>query len=373
MATWRASAQPGWNPPSRKKTTAGCQSPNPDYIREKLLLADWLTRDIATPDHLLGDLLSTTSRVLLVGPTGLGKTNLGLAIAYAIAAGDPFLHWRASEGPRRVLYIDGEMPERLMRNRLEDAGRRLGGSPETLFILSREDFTDMPPLNVEAGQQFINRIIEILCGVDLVIFDNIQSLLAGSLKEDAGWQEILPWIRELTRQKIGQIWVHHTGHDETHSYGDKSREWQLDTVILLEQIERPGADIGFRLKFTKCRQRTPDNRADFEPAIVTLANDKWASERGNVGGGKRPAKDRAPRSHQPTNASRPGHAALPKTYGAAAAKPAASPRAMRNRQPGCSGVPQRHCSTRGSSVNGSHGCGSSDDGHTGQADSGHPL
>lgn len=160
-----------------------------------------MTRDIATPDHLLGDLLSTTSRVLLVGPTGLGKTNLGLAIAYAIAAGDPFLHWRASEGPRRVLYIDGEMPERLMRSRLEDAGRRLGGSPETLFILSREDFTDMLPLNVEAGQQFINRIIEILCGVDLVIFDNIQSLLAGSLKEDAGWQEILPWIRELTGKK----------------------------------------------------------------------------------------------------------------------------------------------------------------------------
>lgn len=92
--------------------------------------------------------------------------------------------------------------------------------------------------------------------------------------------------KRADRQKIGQIWVHHTGHDETHSYGDKSREWQLDTVILLEQIERPGADIGFRLKFTKCRQRTPDNRADFEPAIVTLANDKWASERGNVGGGK---------------------------------------------------------------------------------------
>jgi superfamily II DNA or RNA helicase len=37
-------------------------------------------RDIAPLDRLLGDMLSTTTRMMLVAPTGLGKTNIALAI-----------------------------------------------------------------------------------------------------------------------------------------------------------------------------------------------------------------------------------------------------------------------------------------------------
>jgi hypothetical protein len=51
-------------------------------------------------------------------------------------------------------------------------------------------------------------------------------------------------------------------------------------VILLERIERPGTDIAFKWTFTKARERTPENRADFEPAIIVLADDQWLSERG---------------------------------------------------------------------------------------------
>ena len=31
-------------------------------------------------------------------------------------------------------------------------------------------------------------------------------------------------------RSIGQMWFHHTGHDESKSYGSKAREWQMDTV-----------------------------------------------------------------------------------------------------------------------------------------------
>jgi hypothetical protein len=56
----------------------------------------------------------------------------------------------------------------------------------------------------------------------------------------------------------------------------------MDTVILMEPVERPSADIAFSFKFTKARERRPDNRADFEPAIITLANDTWTSERSGL-------------------------------------------------------------------------------------------
>lgn len=251
------------------------------YVAERLPLRKWLDRDTPPPDFVLGEVISTTTRLLLVAPTGLGKTNFGLAVGTAVATGTVgFLHWRIPAA-RRVLYVDGEMSDRLMKQRAMDACRRNAAAPENnLFILSREDFPDMPALNTAAGQRFIDRIIEAIGGVDLVIFDNIQALLTGDMKDEEPWQHTLPWVRELTRRKIGQLWVHHTGHDESHSYGTKTREWQLDTVMLLERVERPDADISFRLTFTKARERYADNRADFEPALITLVDDAWTSERG---------------------------------------------------------------------------------------------
>jgi len=106
--------------------------------RVPLSLEEWEKRELALPDFLIGQWLTTTSRVLIVGPTGLGKTNFGLALAFSVAAGDDFLHWKGVR-PRRVLYIDGEMPRRLMKERLLDAGRRAGKKPEGLSVLSRED------------------------------------------------------------------------------------------------------------------------------------------------------------------------------------------------------------------------------------------
>jgi hypothetical protein len=120
----------------------------------------------------------------------------------------------------------------------------------------------------------------------------VQSLLSGDMKDEEPWRQTLPWVRELTRRNIGQVWIHHTGHDETHAYGSKTREWQLDTVALLGTVERPETDIAFTLKFTKARERTPDNRSDFDPAIITLSDDAWASERGPAVPRKVPAKDR---------------------------------------------------------------------------------
>lgn len=275
------------------KTQANGHDSAPRAIPIDILsIQSWLTRDIAEPDFMLGELVSTTSRIELIGPTGLGKTNLLLAAGLAIADGGDFLHWRGSGKPRRVLYIDGEMSRRLMKKRLADAVRRRG-APATFYCLNREDFPELQPLNIEAGQKFVDAVIEDIGGADCIIMDNVQSLLSGDMKDEEPWQNTLPWVRDLTRRSIGQIWAHHTGHDESHGYGSKTREWQLDTVCLMEAIERPEADIAFAIKFTKARERSPDNRTDFDPAVIVLANDEWASERSRATTRKGTAKDRA--------------------------------------------------------------------------------
>jgi hypothetical protein len=267
--------------------------PTPEQLT-RTTADDWVGREVAAPDFLLGELLATTSRMMLMAPTGLGKTNFALGAALAITAEQKsFLHWRVPR-PARVLYIDGEMSERLMRSRLDDAIRRVGGVvPKTLRILSRlADFSDLPPLNTKAGQDYVDRFVAGTGGTDLILFDNIQALLVGDMKDEAVWQPMLPWIWELTRRAIGQVWIHHT-NDEGKSYGTKTREWQLDTVAAMEAIERPEADIAFALRFTKARERAPDNRTDFDPVIVTLTDDRWVFERGGCAPRRYTAEDRA--------------------------------------------------------------------------------
>jgi hypothetical protein len=78
--------------------------------------------------------------------------------------------------------------------------------PPTFFFLNREDYP-LDPLNSEAGQKFVDGTIAAIGGADLLILDNVQALLSGDMKEEEPWQQTLPWIRDLTRRGIGQIWA----------------------------------------------------------------------------------------------------------------------------------------------------------------------
>jgi hypothetical protein len=242
-----------------------------------LTVDDWIARDLPQPDFLSGHWLTTTSRVLLSATTGLGKSNLGIALGMRIAAGVNFLHWD-NERAARVLYIDGEMSRRLLRQRIIDEAGRVGQRPRNFHALSSEDIPDFKALNTAEGQLWISALIKKLGGIDLIIFDNIMSLIAGDMKDEEPWQQTLPWVRWLTRQAVGQIWIHHTGHDETRSYGTKTREWQMDTVIHLDAVKRDETDISFCLQFKKARERTPATRLDFQDVKIALVNDRWEHE-----------------------------------------------------------------------------------------------
>ncbi len=249
----------------------------PARIVPPLTIAEWLSRDLPEPDFIMGDWLSTTSRALLVAPTGLGKTNLALGLGLHVAAGADFLHWRGRR-PCNVLYIDGEMSRRLLRQHIADAAARLGSNPPEFRALSAEDVEGFAPLNTRSGQAYIDRLIAEIGKPDLVLFDSIMCLVVGDMKEGEPWAQIMPWVRSLTRRCIGQLWVHHTGHDESRSYGDKTKEWQLDTVMHMEPVARDDSDVSFSLEFRKARERTPATRADFQTARIALVGDQWTVE-----------------------------------------------------------------------------------------------
>jgi hypothetical protein len=160
---------------------------------------------------------------------------------------------------------------------LLDEEKRVGAKSEHFFALSHEDLK-LRPLNTLEGQAFLRAFIKKIGGLDLIVFDNIMCLTLGDQKDPDVWQKTLPFALELTKANIGQIWIHHTGHDESRSYGDKTREWQMDTTVHLDAAKRDDTDVSFTLKFEKARERTPATRFDFQDVKIALVNDQWEHE-----------------------------------------------------------------------------------------------
>lgn len=236
-------------------------------------MEEWRNRELPAPDFILGNCISTTTRMLISAETGIGKSMYLIALGQHVSAGLSFLHWQASR-PVKTLYVDGEMSRRLLKERIFGEAARHSGDLNNFHVLSREDIEAFQPLNTPAGQAWMLALIQRL-GIELVLLDNIMCLTLGDQKDPLVWQQTLPLVLELTRRNVGQIWIHHAGHDTSKSYGDKSREWQLDTTAILEKVERPDTDVSFTLSFKKARERTPATRREFQDVTVALVNDRW--------------------------------------------------------------------------------------------------
>jgi hypothetical protein len=110
---------------------------------------------------------------------------------------------------------------------------------------------------------------------DLVVFDNIMSLIIGKMVDEEAWLDVIPLLKWLTDTAVGQLWIHHTGYNKEHGFGTSTREWMMDTVALMTEVKRPDADISFTLEFLKARERTSENRGDFDNVTIALVNDEW--------------------------------------------------------------------------------------------------
>ena len=276
-----------WDKPGNSDAQTGAADSFQSRPPRFLTLDEWRERALPMPDHLLGETFSTTCRAIMSAPTGLGKSNVTIAIGMRMAAGLPFLHW-AGRRSARVLYIDGEMSRRLLRQRLLAEETRLFAEvsdqvreqfkPSGFHALSTEDIPDFQPLNTAMGQAVVEELVAEIGGCDFIIFDNVMSLISGSMVDEEAWAQTLPWAKSLTKRGIGQLWVHHTGHDETKGYGTKTREWQMDVVIHLTKVERADTDVSFKLEFRKARERRPDNGADFQEVNISLVDDQWVCD-----------------------------------------------------------------------------------------------
>lgn len=257
-----------------------------------LTLAEWMRRDLEPRDHLLGELFTTTSRIIFSADTGSGKTMIAVAIAVALGLGKGFLHWK-SKRKARVLLMDWELPRDETQNRIEMACQWFRIEPSEarrqISVLNHEDVENMSPLDTEAGKKWLDDFIETYGPFDFIIFDNLQALCEGIMKEEEGWKEMVPYMLSLTKRRIGQLWIHHTGHDKTRGYGTKTREWKMDTVIVGTAVTKDHVNTVLNFD-TKATYRNDKNYLDFQNVQVELVNGVWTHKEPEEAAKGRPNK-----------------------------------------------------------------------------------
>lgn len=139
------------------------------------------------------------------------------------------------------------------------------------------DLGEFRPLNTEAGYEWCLRLIEMLGSVDVVIFDNVMSLLEGDKREETSWEPIVPLMRALTAAGIAQIWVDHMTPSGSRVYGTDTKRWQMDTCMTLSPVEDPNG-LAFKVAFDKHRHREPSNAEDYLPVTLRLGADGWSRD-----------------------------------------------------------------------------------------------
>src|SRR5262249_26858531 len=244
---------PDWRP-------SGAPSARP------LTAAEFLGLQLPPRKTIVSPWLPAKGVAMIYSRRGVGKTLFGLTSAYAIAVGAGFLGF-GIEGPRKMLYVDGEMPAQAMQERLAAIINGFPGQPPTNehFRILASDLTKLglPDLGSTEGQAWFDARIG---DAEVVIIDNISTLVrSGAENEAESWVPVQTWALRHRRQGRAVILLHHAGKTGAQR-GTSKREDVLDTVISLRHPADYSPDQGarFEVHFEKCRGFYGDGAQPFE-------------------------------------------------------------------------------------------------------------
>ena len=240
-------------------------------------MKDFLQMQLPKREMILDPFLPSQGLCLLYAKRGVGKTHVALGIAYAVATGGTFLKFRAPK-PKKVLYIDGEMPASAMQERLQRIALNeelQPHNPQYLRLITPDLQEEaMPDLGTKEGRSALDELIN---DCDLIIIDNISTLFRSGVENEAeSWQPVQDWALELRKKGKSVLFIHHaakTGQQR----GTSKREDILDCVISLKQSQNHCANEGaaFEVIFEKTRHFTGDDAASFQVQLREQDDGLW--------------------------------------------------------------------------------------------------
>jgi putative DNA primase/helicase len=220
---------------------------------------------------LLGEWLCEGDLGFIFAFRGVGKTWFALAIARALSHGGQLGDWKAPECVK-VLYVDGEMPPDLMRDRC--GGLQSNDSGELIF-LNHEILFERTGKVLNITEREVQQAITEYCvktGSNVLILDNLSTLASGMRENEAdSWELVNNWLLELRRRKIAVVIVHHAGRSGE-MRGTSKREDNVFWIIALDDTKKNADDkrgARFISRFTKPSRNTQEEVPAYEWHFVT--------------------------------------------------------------------------------------------------------
>jgi hypothetical protein len=200
---------------------------------------------------------------------GVGKTNFALGLAGAIAGGGKILNFQADR-PRKVLYLDGELPLALLQERVRQLIH--AEVQENVELFSAECLDRPRPLNLltedfDKLQGMIEKV-----GAEVLFLDSQSTLFSGeSIKYE--FQEVHQnRMKALRLMGLLVVELHHVGKNGLQR-GLSKNDDVLDVQMHLKKVEgwEPGDGLKFEVAYDKVRHQANLDKG----YIVTLENGIW--------------------------------------------------------------------------------------------------
>lgn len=246
--------------------------------------AELLQREFAPLKMYISPFMHSGALIMIFAAAGSGKTffMLFLMILLTRLNGKGF-----SIGPLTVvescgiLIIDGEMPPRLLKNRISMIAGPMGDEdPENLLeILTSDDLcsTRHPRINIalEECRDGIYTYLEKNRHIKILGLDNLSSLMPGvSENSKSAFDAVNQWLISLRTLGVCVIIVHHSNKAGGYR-GHSGRIDNLDTVIGLKSLN--GSDeLSFTAEFIKFRSGKKGEGQSFGlEAVPHPDNPEW--------------------------------------------------------------------------------------------------
>jgi putative DNA primase/helicase len=241
-------------------------------------LSELLELAVAPREYVLEPILRARETAMVWAWRGTGKTYTMLTAAYAVASGGRVLKWTAPK-PRKVLYVDGEMPVEVSKERMATivAGADKEPPADDYFrmILADQQADPLPDLATPEGQAAFEPYLK---DTEVIFIDSLTTLAPSAKENDAeSWLPIQQWALRLRREGRTVIFIHHAGKGGTQR-GTSRREDVLDLSIHLQHPSDYSPEEGarFEVHFDKTRGLTGSAVRSFEAKLVVReGNAEW--------------------------------------------------------------------------------------------------
>lgn len=233
---------------------------------------------------------------VVCGPGGVGKSMFTADLAVAAATGcRVFWGWRGPLSGQRVLYVDGEMPASILKDRWTQIIRRwkiTDISNLTLMpVLMFNEVTQDPNLFLPIHRTKMDYLVE---NHDLIVLDNFNCLCrrigsdSDNYRADENtWTELYLWMRRWCAKGKTFLFVMHT--TKTGSLQGTSRiTGDASTVIQLgrmrDDLKENIQNLGVIVEYIKGRSLEPKHQELFGAELMSVDEERGKTNSYDGGG-----------------------------------------------------------------------------------------